>query len=784
MIKLLIYIFRICLLTSVAATCISCEPGNIGDEKEEGKSAVLRLLVKMDEPTDIATRAASETGIHDVHVLVYDSNNELIGQKYQIGGGKVEVIIRDINNSTKNCTVYVIANSNKEDLFKGYDIHKVDYLEKMIYKISTWNELVNGSYIMMTGSEKNVDITASKQALPIEVKRIAAKITLNFGVKAEGGIIISNYSIRDLPAKSYYLLRPLPTETLEKDGELPGDDASRSDNDADWINSTVTAVNGGSATTTLYMLENRRGVNNSITEQNGKALENAPKRATYIDINGTVNGINVNWKVYLGADNKNNFNIKRNCTYSYSIVINGIESVDARVIVEPGSINLSKEGTANCYLASASNQWYGFDGTVRGNGETQDYVAEQYPGLGISLMPTPLPSSSNATQIPANIIKDAVVVWETSPGLIQNIRWDRGSRHVKFKTGTATGNAVIAVRDASHTILWSWHIWLTEGIDLNSLNQSSSPHVMTIQTNTDRQWYADLLHRQDIKRRRSITMLRCNIGAQLNAKCSYDTPEGNIGIYNLQYQFGRKDPLPGTATYTSNQDVRIYGFGSSNAYQTAGFTIGEKAIHSDNINGNTLDYVIQHPEQFIGNNADLGQLNNQSSWFHNATEDSPEVKTNRCLWGDNNTETIIVNSGGLDPDPWGTGKETGRKTIYDPCPAGWRVSAADSWTGIGKDNMDKSWLSLSEDKFYHGSYNKGHTFFFGSPSGISTFCPATGTRSAVGNVSSVGSVGAVWFSSPSVKHGTYFWTVPSAIHLASDMLLVYAIPVRCTKIEP
>lgn len=785
MIKLLIYIFRICLLTSVVATCVSCEPDNIRDEKEEGKSTVLRLLVKVDEPTNIDTRTASETGIHDLHVLVYDSNNELIGQKYQIGGGNVEVMIRDINNSTKNCTVYVIANSNKEDLFKGYDIHKVDYLKKMIYKISTWNELTTGGYIVMTGSKKNVDITTSNQTLSMIVNRIAAKIILNLGVKTGSGIIISNYSIHDLPAQSYYLPRSLSSETSEKDGASPGDDASKINNDADWINSAGIAVNNNSATTTLYMLENRRGVNSSITKQSDKSVENAPKRATYIDINGIVKGMNVNWKVYLGADNTSNFNIKRNCTYSYSIVINGIESIDARVIVEPGSINLSKEGVANCYLASASNQWYSFDGTVRGNGETQDYVAEQYPDLGISLMPTPPPSSSNATQIPANIIKDAVVVWETSQGLIENIRWDRGSRHVKFKTGTATGNAVIAVRDASQTILWSWHIWRTEGIDLNSLNQSSSPHVMTIETNTDRQWYADLLKREDIKRRRRITMLRCNIGAQLDAKCSYDTPEGNIGIYNVQYQFGRKDPLPGSVTYEANdQDVRIYGYGSSNTYVTAGFTIAEKAVSSDMINGlGTLDYVIQHPEHFIYNK-NGGVLS--SSWFHNATPGSAESKINRCLWGDNNTETqIIVNSGGLDSDPWGTEKETGRKTIYDPCPAGWRVSAADSWTAIGKDNMGQSWIGLTEDQFYHGTYNKGHTLFFGSSSGISTFCPATGRRkSNATDHERVGNTGGIWWSSPSVDSGTYFYIIPNTIHLASDMSMGFAMAVRCTKIEP
>lgn len=785
MTKLLIYIFRICLLTSMVATFVSCDANNIVDEKEEGRSAIIRLVVKTDESMNVGTRAVSETTIHDLHVLVYDSDNNLIGQKYQISNGKVEVIIHDVNSSTKKCTVYVIANSNKADLFKGHDIHNADYLKGMVYNISAWDELTKRTYLPMTGIKKDVNITANGQNLSMTVTRMVAKVALNIGVKTGSGIIISNYSIHDVPAKSYYFLRPMTTEANVKDDKSLGDDASKSDNNADWKSGTAVTVNSSSAATTLYMLENRRGVNSSITQQSDKSPENAPKRATYIDINGIVNGINVNWKVYLGADNISNFNIKRNCTYSITITINGIESIDARVVVEPKSINLSKEGVANCYLASASNQWYSFDATVRGNGETQDYVAEQYPG--ISLMPSKLPSSSNAIQIPKNLIKDAVVVWETSSGLISNIRWDRGSQHVKFETGTAIGNAVVAVRDASHTILWSWHIWRTNGVDLNNLNQSTSKHVMTISTNTDRQWYATLLNRSDIKRRRSITMLRCNIGAQLDDKCSYNTPEGNIGVYNMQYQFGRKDPFPGSATYERNdEETPIYGVGSSGTYTE--FKIGDKAISSDVINGiSTLDYIIQHPEHFIYNGIGTTHpLDNNSSWFHNATEGSPEVKINRCLWGDNNTETkIIVNSGGLDSDPWGTSKETGRKTIYDPCPAGWRVSAADSWTAIGKDNMGSSWISLPEAQCYHGSYDRGYTYFFGSLSGTSTFCPSTGTRSAVdAKVGQVEYLGTVWWSSPSVKHGTYFWSTPTAIHLASDMIMGYGLPVRCTKINP
>lgn len=770
------------IMLAMLVLCTSCQPDNIENEETESRPAILHLKVTGEEQVDATTRAVSEDAIHDLHILIYDSKGELIGQQY------AESSTITINtHSAAGCTIYAIANTGKQNLFNSYDIHSETALKDMTSSITAWDELTKGTHLLMTGSIDKVKIEAGAKTLSggITVSRITAKVKLD--IKANSGIIIKNYAIHDIPLKSYYILRPTTTETDRDDtgNTSSGDDAVK-DLNRDWINSPFIDVNASSASNAFYMFENRRGTNIDIKEQNDKGEDNSPNRATYININGTIKGLNVNWKVYLGANNKDNFNIKRNYIYTYDITLNDINTVDSRVIVEPESINLSKEGTANCYLASASNQWYSFDATVRGNGELQDYVAEQYGTVspGISQMPTQISSNTNATQIPKEIIKDAVIVWETSLGLIENVRWDRGSRHVKFKTGTATGNAVIAVRDASQKILWSWHVWRTNGVDLNLLNQSSSKHVMTISTNTDRNWYATLYGRNDIKRRRTITMLRCNLGAQLDDACHYDTPEGNIGIYSMQYQSGRKDLFPGSTNYSTSEETTIYGYGTSNTYQTSGFKIGDMAVNSNTLSSlsarATLDYSIERPAVFIYGSND----NSGSNWLHNAIPNSPDHMISRCLWGDNNTTvSMTVNNGGLDPDPWGTPSESGKKTIYDPCPAGWRVSAADSWTGLGTDDII-SWIGVEEKQLYlKGSYDNGYTFVFGSST---TFCPASGRRFSNGKViENVGSLGGVWWSSFSIKEGTYFFiNSGSGGHLASDMPASYGLPVRCTKIIP
>lgn len=116
--------------------CGSCQPeeediGNTG--VGEGLSATLRLEVMGEEQVDIATRAVSEGVVSNLHILVYNSSGELIGQKYQTGSSTVTV------NTRSGYRVYhlCLANTGKADLFKGYAIHKESYLKSMVYSL-TW----------------------------------------------------------------------------------------------------------------------------------------------------------------------------------------------------------------------------------------------------------------------------------------------------------------------------------------------------------------------------------------------------------------------------------------------------------------------------------------------------------------------------------------------------------------------------------------------------------------------------------------------------------------------
>lgn len=152
------------------------------------------------------------------------------------------------------------------------------------------------------------------------------------------------------------------------------------------------------------------------------------------------------------------------------------------------TIDLSAEGTANCYIVSEPGA-YKFTPT-RGNGNR-----------------------------PVGAIASAEALWETfgtdvTPDvgdLVKNVKYENGV--ISFETPSAykEGNAVIAAKDANGIILWSWHIWLTD-----------QPEGQV--------YYND-----------AGTFMDRNLGA------TSATP-GDVGALGLLYQWGRKDPFLGSSS--------------------------------------------------------------------------------------------------------------------------------------------------------------------------------------------------------------------------------------------
>ena len=325
--------------------------------------------------------------------------------------------------------------------------------------------------------------------------------------------------------------------------------------------------------------------------------------------------------------------------------------------------------TANCYIIAPDNSLK-IPVNVRGNGVEVD-------GTGIS----------------ASISPSSVgILWQTSPDLISLSDMTTDEK-VTINANSTAGNAVIAAYDGDGDILWSWHIWVT---DYDPDNGGTS---YTIENSADS----------------SYTFMDRNLGA------TTATP-GDVSTLGLLYQWGRKDPFPGSASTSTNTEPTIYnasGTGSTSM-------ISSKSSSS-------LDNAIKNPLIFYQG----------SDWCSTS---------NDAFWG------------GADIS------SPSEKTMFDPSPAGWRVP---TWKGSASP-----WSEFSTTTFTWNDSGPGRTYTDGS------FYPATGFRySHKGTLDSVGSYGRCWSGSPSETTRAYYlhftyYVIYSRIH---TNFRGYGFPVRCVK---
>ena len=267
-------------------------------------------------------------------------------------------------------------------------------------------------------------------------------------------------------------------------------------------------------------------------------------------------------------------------------------------------------------------------------------------------------------------IASAEVLWESfgtdqkpSVGdLVKDVSYKDGK--ITFKATDKKGNAVIAAKDASGKILWSWHIWLTD-----QPKEQEYKH------------YAG-------------TMMDRNLGA-------ISTTPGDAGTFGLIYQWGRKDPFLGAYTADANAPAK-----STNTWHSA--------VSSDSSTG-TIEYATANPTTFIKNNS------NNEDWYYTGSSD-------------------------VDLTRWT--ESSSSKSIYDPCPAGWRVPDGGNqgiWSIARGSSSDFENSSFDWDKAY-----MDFSGIFGSESTI--LYPAAGIYNQYdGTLTNVRRTGKYWSASKAMN---------------------------------
>ncbi len=479
---------------------------------------------------------------------------------------------------------------------------------------------------------------------------------------------------------------------------------------------------------TLYVPENAQTASVSGTRDGSGA-----DCATVIKVSGIYNSTyDVTYSIYPGG--ATDYKIERGNIYTITATIKGMNPNDSRV---EAVYNLTPAGaeTANCYMVHEASTYYRFRANVMGNDATTTNITKS------TLAPK---AAKILWQHTAENTAASTVISDAKIETIDNVPY------VKFKTvfsdsGRAKeGNALIAVYgavdaagDPTGNPIWSWHIWSTgyEGATVTYTTRMEGAEYSTVE------------------------MMTRNLG-------SFSEATSDWKAYGLLYQWGRKDPFVNSATTGSNAEPTL---------STGSTAINEIAANDVSVTAGAIAYTIAHPTTFITNGSA------PYDWY-TATND--RTAQNDHLWG--NGEREDQNFGGRPAN-----KKKGSKSIYDPCPVGYRVPPQGTWTKFTTDGADTD--NHKTETGYFATYaniddtwTAGYKFFYmGDKSGQSAYYPAAGYRNlADGALYLVGSYGYYWSSSPYSStdvYAGYLHFYNGRVIPDSDYYRAYGFSVRCAK---
>lgn len=362
--------------------------------------------------------------------------------------------------------------------------------------------------------------------------------------------------------------------------------------------------------------------------------------------------------------------------------------------------------TANCYLVDKAGYFslplvYG-NGNV-GNPTENKKGLKYYPKHDNGKMP-------EDGKIVG--VSDAVLCWQDAPDLIdpESLKVKDGNLvfHIRRQTVTQ-GNALLAVRNSSKEIIWSWHIWVTPyKSDFYSNFFTSKP---------DATYSYDLAiynlgwcdrHDHNAARKFSLRAV-VDMSAYGGNKetpveigtFTQDVFKGSDAGDNTYYQWGRKDPMLGGIynsytpcyTYTKKQsssdsfEFTMENKQVFNQYNQEGYNYSFCKNPGDMIEpsgeaskGVTIGYAIQHPYMFITNSKEHNTSGHNGfsyrNHWHIPYADNAVLYLNADEHIMFNTWNSTARDAGYEYDQTGTlanNAEIVTKTVYDPCPPEFQI---------------------------------------------------------------------------------------------------------------
>ena len=367
------------------------------------------------------------------------------------------------------------------------------------------------------------------------------------------------------------------------------------------------------------------------------------------------------------------------------------------------------QNTANCYVIDAPGTYriplvYGnaikngsdntsaYKTTVTGGfvpGFTEELTLDNFLDHNDHKITSPYINEQNAAR-PAT---QAEVIWSDVSGIVSNatVTGSGQSSFLEFKVNKdqlVNGNAVIAVKNASGTVMWSWHLWFTPKSSLKKIPFTSGGTTYNFMTDNlgwkYTKWTGGLKREVVVKIEQ-----QAETGEKKTATITLKQAAGNNvreGYGNL-YQWGRKDPLPGTDTFYPNT-----GYKFNDGYVIVGDQVTDytNPANVQRMEKRTIGLSIREPGIML-----------------------PKVGGGKLSW----TNHQYINLWSADNDKMyesETPIKNGVKTIYDPSPVGFKVPDAYAFKDLSKGVAvweNGYTLKLDNDKdiyFPAGGYRDGN----------------------------------------------------------------------------
>ena len=668
---------------------------NPGFQIEEAREVQLVLCPSEMDSHDVNTKSvhqdvnegtASDYAVKDFWLFEYDHMNNLVGSPmYYLSsefqsGQKVSLLMPD---SDKEFKIIVVANTHNPNILSSIKFNTLDNLQHSFLEVHSVADLYqtsgNSYDLLMNGV---VPIYSNTVSVECELFRNVAKLELKLINRETAGIDILSVQLKNVPDHMFLIDQIYSEEESFPSLSMSGfinfekeDIDLESGKESSWIK--------------YYLPRNMRGKNLSTTERDKNI--NAPENATYLEVMGVREQVRITYKFYLGSDNINDFNVIPNNLYRMVIdFADAPDSNDSRV--DDGSVVLLEE--SNSYLINPMQGQVIY--TVPIENRINTYWSSESGRRNINWRNYLVNTEKEwVAEIIWQDVKKTQLKFIDEEGNKTNIyQGFRDGRYFSFVLAddAEAGNVIIGVRRAGDSsnpwteaegYMWSWHIWITDYNPYEEVGKwQDGKYIYELSGSNGS------LHRYASFDRIGMYKDRYVMDRNLGAK-GYTKSDGWQKAAGVMYEYGRKDPFPG----------------SDHIYKGNGQDAGIAFVSSVGMN---IYNSVTSPLTYY-------TVESEGDWTE---EDAYRIYT----WNDLNKEV----------------KKGQGKSFFDPCPPGWQLPVFEIWDDF--DTADKSdWSITAGDEGWmidlSASAEDEELAYF----------PASGMRvRTTGTYSNYGSVSAFW----------------------------------------